>query len=67
MMEEVAGHVVTNSYYNPDFRYVAQQVDNFLFPWEEWFVENPITIEEKEGFSEARTPVSEPARQTPAM
>ena len=30
-------------------------------------MENPITIEEGEGFSEPRTPVSEPPRQPPAM
>ena len=29
--------------------------------------ENPITIEEDEGFSEPRTPVSEAPRQPPAM
>ena len=29
-------------------------------------MENPITIEEDEGFSETRTPVSEPTRQPPA-
>ena len=53
MMEEVAEHV--GIYYpdNPDSRYVAQPVDGFLFPWEEeGSVENPINIEEDEGFSE---------------
>ena len=30
-------------------------------------MENPITIEEDEGFSEPITPVSEPPRQPPAM
>ena len=67
MMEEVAEHV--GIYYpdNPDSRYVAQPVDGFLFPWEEeGSVENPINIEEDEGFSEGRTPVSEPPRQPPA-
>ena len=44
----------------PDSRYVAQPFDDFLFPWEEGSVDNPITIEEDEGFSEPRTPVSEP-------
>ena len=67
MMQAVAGHVGTNSHYNPDFRYVAQLVDDFLFPWEEGFVGNPITLEENERFSESRTPVSEPARQPPSM
>ena len=45
---------------NPDSRYVAQPFDDFLFPWEEGSVDNPITIEEDEGFSEPRTPVREP-------
>ena len=44
----------------PDSRYVAQPFDDFLFPWEEGSVDNPITIEEDEGCSESRTPVSEP-------
>ena len=44
----------------PDSRYVAQPFDDFLFPWEEGSVDNPITIEEDEGFSESRTLVSEP-------
>ena len=51
----------------PDSRYVAQPIDDFLFPWEEGSVDNPITIEEDEGFSESRTPVSEPPRQPPVM
>ena len=51
----------------PDSRYVAQPIDDFLFPWEEGSVDNPITIEEDEGFSEPRTPVSEPPRQPPVM
>ena len=51
----------------PDSRYVAQPLDDFLFPWEEGSVDNPITIEEDEGFSEPRTPVSEPPRQPPVM
>ena len=46
-----------------DSRCVAQLVNDFLSPWEEeGSVENPITIEEVEGFSEPRTPVSEPPR-----
>ena len=41
--------------------YVAQPVNDFLFQWEEeGSVEKPITIEKKEGFSEPRTPMSEP-------
>ena len=51
----------------PDSRYVAQPFDDFLFPWEEGSVDNPITIEEDEGFSEPRTPVSESPRQPPVM
>ena len=43
----------------PDSRYVAQTFDDFLVPWEDGCVNNPITIEEDEGFSEPRTPVSE--------
>ena len=65
MMEEVSGHVGMNYPEIPDSRFVAQPVDDF--PWEEGSVENPITIEEDEGFSEPRTPVSEPPRQLPAM
>ena len=60
MMEEVAEHVGMNYPETPDSRYVAQPFDDFLFPWEEGSVDNPITIEEDEGFSEPRTPVSEP-------
>ena len=60
MMEEVAGHVGMNYPETPDSRYVAQPFDDFLFPWEEGSVDNQITIEEDEGFSEPRTPVSEP-------
>ena len=60
MMEEVAEHVGMNYPEIPDSRYVAQPFDDFLFSWEEGSVDNPITIEEDEGFSEPRTPVSEP-------
>ena len=60
MMEEVAEHVGMNYPEIPDSRYVAQPFDDFLFPWEEGSADNPITIEEDEGFSEPRTPVSEP-------
>ena len=44
----------------PDCRYAAQSFDDFLFPWEEGSVDNQITIEEDEGFSEPRTSVIEP-------
>ena len=60
MMEEVAEHVGMNYPETPDSRYVAQPFDDFLFPWEEGSVDNPITIKEDEGFSEPRTSVSEP-------
>ena len=60
MMEEVSEHVGMNYPEIPDSRYVAQPFDVFLFPWEEGFVDNPITIEEEKGFSEPRTPASEP-------
>ena len=60
MMEEVAEHVGMNYPENPDSRYVAQPFDDFLFPWEGGSLDNPINIEEDEGFSEPRTPVSEP-------
>ena len=69
MMEEVAEHVGMNYPEHPDSRYVAQPVEDFLFPWEEGSVDNPITIEEDEEFSELRTPVSEPPvmEATPAL
>ena len=68
MMEEVSEHVGINYPDVPDSRYVAQSVDDFLLPWEEeGSVENPITIEEDERFSEQITPVSEPPRQPPVM
>ena len=51
----------------PDSRYVAQPIDDYRFPCEEGSVENPITIEEDEGFSGPRTTVSEPPRQPSAM
>ena len=60
-------HVGMNYPEIPDSRYVAQPFDDFLFPWEEGSVDNPITIEEDDGFSEPRTPVTEPPRQPPVM
>ena len=67
MMEEVSEHVGMNYFEIPaDSRYVAQPVDDFLFPWEEeGSVENPITIAEDEGFSETMTPPV--PQQPPAM
>ena len=60
MMEDVAEHIGMNYPESPDSRYVAQPFDDFLFPWGEGSVDNPNTIEEDEGFSEPRTPVSDP-------
>ena len=66
MMEEVSDHVGMNYPEIPDSRFVAQPVDDFLFPWEEeGSVENPITIDEDEGFSETMTPPA--IQQPPAM
>ena len=64
MMEEVAEHVGMNYPDTPEPRYVAHSVDHFLFPWEEEAsVENPINIEDDDGFSEPRNPVTEPPSQ----
>ena len=63
MMAEVSEHVGMNCLEIPDSRFVAQPVDDFLFPWEEeGSAENLITIDEDEGFSETMTP---PAPQQP--
>ena len=63
MMEEVTEHVGMNYPEISDSRFVAQPVDDFLFPWEEaGSDENPITIDEDEGFSELMAP---PAPQQP--
>ena len=51
----------------PDSRYVAQPIDDYRFLCEEGSVENLITIEEDEGFSEPRTTICEPPRQLSAM
>ena len=67
MMEELAEHVGMNYPETPDSRHVAQPIDDFLFLWEDWSVDNPITMEEDEGFFEPRTPVSEPLRQPPVL
>ena len=66
MMEDVAEHKGMNYSITADSRYVAQPFYVFLFSWEEGSVDNPITNEEDEGFSEPRTPVSEPPKQSPA-
>ena len=68
MIEEVSQHVGMNYPEIPETRYLAQPVEDFNFPWEEErSVENPITIEEDEVFSEPRTRVSEPPGQSPAL
>ena len=68
MMGEVSDHVGMNYPEIQDSRFVAQPVDDFLFPWEEeGSVENPITIDEDEGFSETMTPQNTPPQQPPAM
>ena len=68
MMEEVSDHVGMNYPKIPDSRFVAQPVDDFLFPWEEaGSAENPITIDEDEGLSETMLPQNTPPQQPPAM
>ena len=69
-MEEVAEHVGMNYPDSPDSRYVAQPVDDFLFLLEEaGSAENPITIDEDEGFSETmKSPASQqPLQHRPAL
>ena len=66
MMEEVSEHVKMNYPENFDSRYVAQPVNEFLFPWEESESdENLIKIDEDEGFSETMTPQSTPPQHPP--
>ena len=67
MIEEVAEQMGMKYTETPISRYVAQGFDDFLFPWEEGSVNNPITIKMGEGFTESRTPVSEPPRQPTVM
>ena len=68
MMGEISDHVGMNYPEIPDSRFVAQRVDDLLFPWEEeGSVDNPITIDEDEGFSETMTPQNTPPQQPPAM
>ena len=42
IMEEVAKHVVMNYPETPDSIYVAQPFDNFLFIWEEGYVDTQL-------------------------
>ena len=67
MMEELYEHVGMNYPEIPDSRFVVEPVDDFLFSWEGGSVDNPITIEEDEGFSETMTPQITPPQQPPAM
>ena len=68
MMEKVSDHVGMNYPEIPDSRFVAQPVDDLLFPWEEaGSGENPIIIDEDEGFSETMTPQNTPPQQPPTM
>ena len=56
-------HVGTNYPKIPDSIFVAEPVDDFLFPWEEaGSAENPITKDEDEGFSETLTPQNTPSQ-----
>ena len=68
MMKEVSDHVRMNYAEIPDPTYVAQPDDDFLFFWEEEMgsAENPITIDEDEGFSELMRPRNTPQQQTAA-
>ena len=69
MMSQIAEQIVMDYPESPGcYRYKAQPVNDFLFHLEEeGSVENPITIEDDEGFSEPRTPVTESSRPTTAM
>ena len=67
-LPEVSDHVGMNYPEIPYSRFVAQPVDDFLFLWEEeGSVENLITIDEDEGYSETMTPRNTPPQQPPAM
>ena len=55
MMEQVAEHVGMSYPDTPDSRYVAQPVNDFLFPWEEaGSAENTLTIDEDESLHLAK-------------
>ena len=54
---DASSHHREPTWNNANSRFVAQPVDDFLFPWEEaGSAENPITIDEDESFSETMTP-----------
>ena len=66
IIEQVVEDVEMNYPDTPGSRYVAQPVDDFLFPWEEaGSAENLVTIDEDEGFSETMTPPT--PQQPPAI
>ena len=68
MIEKVSDYVGMKYPEILDSRFVAQSVDHYLFSWEEAeSVENPITIDEEEGFSETMTPQNIPPQQPSAM
>ena len=68
MMEEVSEHVGMNYPETPYSRIVVQPVDDLLFPWEEaGSAENPILIDEDEGFSETMTLQNTPPQQPTAV
>ena len=68
MMKEVSEHIGMNYPEIPDSRFVAQPVDDFLFPWEQaGSAENPITIDKSEGFSETMSHQNTPPQQPTAM
>ena len=68
-MEQVAEHVGMNYPGTCDSRFLAQPLDDFLFPWEEEMAsaKNPVTIDEDEGFSELMTPQKTPPQEPSAM
>ena len=64
IIEEVTEYVEKNYPEIPDSMFVAQPVDDFLFPWEgEGSAEIPITIDENGSFSETMTPQDIPPQQ----
>ena len=68
MMEKMSEQVGMNYPEIPDTRFVTQPVDEFLIPWEEaGSAENPITIDEDEGFSETMTPQNSHPKQAAAV
>ena len=62
MLEEGTEHVGMNYPEILESRFVAQPVGDFFFLWGELMgsAENPITIDEDEGFAETMTPQKTP-------